>query len=118
MRFVVDHCVPAEVARWLTTEGHEAWTAYEARLEDADDGDLIAYAYSRQALLVTTNRDCAQLGRRLRTARLVWLMVREADAIAMMTRAVEWLGRELLPDGRVLRVTKNGEPQVLAPVRF
>lgn len=91
MRFVVDQCVPVEVARWLAGEGHEAWTAYEAGLDDAQDEDLIAYAHAKSAALVTTNRDCAQLGRRLRSAQLIWLAVREADALATVGRAVAWI---------------------------
>ena len=75
MRFVVDHCVPAEVARSLASEGHEAWTAYDAGLADAQDEDLIAYAHAKGAVLVTTNRDCAQLARRLRSAAVVWLIL-------------------------------------------
>jgi predicted nuclease of predicted toxin-antitoxin system len=91
VRFVVDQCVPAEVARWLASEDHEAWTAFEAGLGDAADEDLIAYAHAKGATLVTTNRDCAQRGRRLRSATVIWLAVREQDATIAMGRASEWL---------------------------
>lgn len=117
MRFVVDQCVPVEVARWLAGEGHEAWTAYEAGLDDAQDEDLIAYAHAKGAALVTTNRDCAQLARRLRSAQLIWLAVREADARAAVERAVEWTEQNPLPPGRVLKVGKIACPQLLNPVR-
>lgn len=118
MRFVVDQCVPVEVARWLTGQGHDAWTAYEAGLDDAEDEDLIAYAHSRGAILVTTNRDCAQLARRLRSASAVWLAVRELDARQATVRAADWLDANTLPPGRVLRVTKVAEPRVLNPRRL
>ena len=117
MRFVVDQCVPVEVARWLASEGHEAWTAYEAGLDDAQDEDLIAYAYVKAAALVTTNRDCAQLARRLRSAQLIWLAVREVDARATIERAVAWIEQNRLPAGRVLKVSKTANPQLLNPVR-
>lgn len=117
MRFVVDQCVPVEVARWLAGEGHEAWTAYEAGLDDAEDEDLIAYSFAKGAVLVTTNRDCAQLARRLRSAQLVWLAVREPDARAAAERAVAWSAHQTLPPGRVLKVTKTTEPKLLNPLR-
>jgi predicted nuclease of predicted toxin-antitoxin system len=115
LRFVVDQCVPAEVARWLASEGHQAWTAYDAGLGDAADEDLIAYAHARTAILVTTNRDCAQLARRLRTATVVWLAVREHDAKTAMDRACDWLAHRRLPEGRVLRAPKAAKPVVLSP---
>lgn len=117
MRFVVDQCVPVEVARWLAGEGHEAWTAYEAGLDDAQDEDLIAYAHAKGAVLVTTNRDCAQLARRLRSAQLIWLAVREADALAAIERAVDWAAQSRLPAGRTLKVGKTAAPQLLNPIR-
>ena len=97
--------------------GHEVWTAHEANLEDASDADLIAYAHSKRAILVTTNRDCAQSARRQRTARVIWLSVVEADAQFAMMRAIGWLGlpRQSLPAGRVLKVFKVAEPKVLTP---
>lgn len=114
LRFFVDHCVPAEVAAHLRPE-HEAWTAYEANLADADDRDLIVYAEDRQAILVTTNRDCAHLARRLRLARCVYLAVVEAVAAETMQRASTWLAGNSLPAGMVLRVTRRSEPRILSP---
>lgn len=107
--------MPAGVARWLRAQQHEAWTAREARLHDAADEDLIVYAHAKRAVLVTTNRDCAQLARRLRLARTVWLQVVEVDAVVAMERATAWLAASRLPEGRVLRVPKNAEPTVLTP---
>jgi len=34
------------------SEGHQAWTAYEAGLTDAADEDLIAYAHAKGAVLI------------------------------------------------------------------
>jgi predicted nuclease of predicted toxin-antitoxin system len=115
LRFLVGHCVPAGVARWLRAQQHEAWTAREARLHDAVDEDLIVYAHAKQAVLVTTNPDGAQLARRLRLARTVWLQVVEVDAATAMERATAWLVASRLPEGRSLRVPKNAKPVVLAP---
>jgi predicted nuclease of predicted toxin-antitoxin system len=102
----------------LASEGHEAWTAYDAGLADALDEDLIAYAHARTAILVTTNRDCAQLARRLRAASVVWLAVREVNALDAMKRAIDWLNEETLPEGRVLRTRKVAAIVVLSPRRL
>jgi predicted nuclease of predicted toxin-antitoxin system len=62
------------VEHWLAEHGHEAWSAFDAGLADAQDEDLLAYAYRRRAVLVTTNRDRAQLARKLRSARVIRLV--------------------------------------------
>ena len=88
---------------------------FTAGLGDAADEDLIAYAHAKGAMLVTINRDCAQLARRLRSASVIWLAVREADAKNAIIRAEEWLATDTLPNGRVLRVTKVAVPRLLGP---
>jgi predicted nuclease of predicted toxin-antitoxin system len=108
--------VPAAVARYLRGEAHEAWTAYEAHLEEASDAELIAYAADHDAIAVTTNRDFVTLARRLRAARVVHLRVSEADAVLAMDRALRWLESSGLPDGMALRVPKRSEIRVLPPL--
>jgi predicted nuclease of predicted toxin-antitoxin system len=118
VRFVVDQCVPVEVARWLARQSHEAWTAYDAGLGDAADEDLIAYAHAKGAVLVTTNRDCAQLARWLRTASVLWLAVREYVAQDAASRAVNWLAANILPNGRVPRSPRSLHPSCSTRVPF
>lgn len=109
--------MPAGVARWLSSSGHEAWTAHGAHLEAASDEEIIIYAEDRAATLVTTNRDCAVRARRMRSASVVWLQVVEVEAQQAMVRATEWLSASRLPNGRVLRVRKTGDPVVMAPLK-
>jgi len=116
LRFFVDHCVPVSVARLCKSKRHKAWTAHEAHLEGAKDEDLIAYAAKKQATLVTTNRDCALTGRRMALAQVVWLHVKEVDAVPTMAKALDWLNGNVLPDGRVLKVFKVAPPSVLTPI--
>lgn len=104
------------MARWLAQEGHEAWTASDANLSAASDLELILYVHDREAILVTTNRDCAAAARRQRTASVIWLQVREVDALSAMSRALSWLDSDRLPRGRVLRVPKQVEPSLLRPL--
>ncbi|MBV8161054.1 MAG: DUF5615 family PIN-like protein [Acidimicrobiia bacterium] len=116
MRFFVDHCVPAEVADFLRGEGHQAWTAYDAHLEEGDDDELVVYAGDKAAIAVTINRDFVTIARRLQVARVVHLRVEEAYAVEAMGRAVEWLESNYLPDGRALRVFRRAPLQVLSPL--
>ena len=78
--------MPVGVARSLRARRQQCWTALEARLSDAEDLELIAYAHAKQGILVTTNRDCALAARRQRSARTTWLQAREQDATAAMAR--------------------------------
>jgi hypothetical protein len=55
------------------------------------------------------------LARRLRSASVLWLAVREADARDAASRAVGWLAANTLPNGRVLRIAKLAAPKLLAP---
>jgi len=114
---LVDHCVPASVAGFLDGKRHEAWTAYQARLTDTDDQSLIIYAEDKEAVLVTTNRDCALKAQRMQSASAVWLSVREVDAETAMSVALGWLAKNRLPAGRVLRIRKTAEPVLLSPPR-
>jgi predicted nuclease of predicted toxin-antitoxin system len=110
--------VPSAVGSCLRGRNHEVLTAHQAHLEDASDEHLIAYAQDRHAILVTTNRDCAAIALRMRSARVVWLQVREVDAQAAMERAADWLEVNPFPPGRVLRVRKRAAPALLSPPRW
>jgi predicted nuclease of predicted toxin-antitoxin system len=116
VRFFVDHCVPAEVADHLRDCGHEAWTAYDAHLEEGSDDELIVYAASKDAIAVTINRDFVTIARRVSAARVVHLRVEEAYAVEAMSRALEWFDANHLPGGRVLRVFRHAPLQILTPL--
>jgi hypothetical protein len=98
--------------------GHKAWTAYEANLQEAQDDALNVYAERKGAILVTVNKDCAAIARRLQAASAVYLCVRERDAVIAMGRAEQWLRANRLPEGRVLRVPKQAEIRVMRPLRW
>jgi hypothetical protein len=96
---------------------HKCWTAYDANLSDASDEILIIYAQDKQATLVTTNRNCALMARKLRLASVIWLQVREQDAAEAMGRALEWLTENELPQGMVLVIKRRAAPVVLSPLK-
>ena len=61
----------------------------EAHLEDVEDDHLIACTGNKRAIVVTTNRDSAQLARRMRSANVIWLRSREVDTVgAMMSPSI------------------------------
>ena len=104
------------MADYVRQQGHDAWTAYEANLQEAKDEELIAYAAGRGAVLITTNKDCARKARRLRAARVIYLAAREEFAIETMERSLDWLRTRRLPAGRVLRVPRRGQIRLTAPL--
>ena len=95
---------------------HRVRTAPQAKVEQLKDEELIIFARSRGEILVTTNHDCARTARRPREARMVYLRVVEASAEEAMGKAMDWIARNRFPDGRVLRVTKTGEPGLMTPI--
>ena len=48
VRFVLDNDVPVSVRAMLQRHGHEAWSAHEAGLAEAEDDDLTVYAVERR----------------------------------------------------------------------
>ena len=106
--------MPSEVVKHLHPD-HEAWSAYEAHLEAVGDDELLAYAENRDAILITTNKDCAALARRLCCARVIYLAVIEANALEAVIRAIDWLERNEIPAGRVIRVTRRTTIRILNP---
>ena len=100
----------------IRSKHHQAWTAFEANLSAAADQDLIIYADDKDAFLVTNNKDCVALARRMRCTRVVYLAVTEQNAPEAMNRALEWLVAEALPEGRILRVPLRAPLRVMNPL--
>jgi predicted nuclease of predicted toxin-antitoxin system len=61
LRFFVDQCVPRPVAEALRGAGHEAEILREHMPPTAPDEDVIAYAQTIDAILVTLNGDFADI---------------------------------------------------------
>jgi predicted nuclease of predicted toxin-antitoxin system len=84
LRFVIDHNVAATVRAVLTQAGHDCWSAADARLHDAPDDALAAYAADRNAALVSHDIDFARRRRRNTAGQHVWLRCPEPDAAAVV----------------------------------
>jgi predicted nuclease of predicted toxin-antitoxin system len=105
------------VAAALRRKRHNAWTADDANLSEASDEELIVYADDKKAILVTNNKDCAALARRMKAARVVFLRCEESRAVVAVERAEAWLRTNSLPAGRVLRVPLTAGVKVMKPLR-
>jgi len=57
VRFFLDHDVPAEVARVLRAEGHEATELRDVLNATATDEEAFSYARAHGLLMLTCNRD-------------------------------------------------------------
>ena len=57
MQFFLDHDVPAEIARVLRTEGHDAVELREVLDIQSTDEQAFAYAKAQNRLMLTCNRD-------------------------------------------------------------
>ena len=56
MRFLVDRCAGAKLARWLRDGGHEVLDAGESS-SDPGDAELLAIAVAEDRILITIDKD-------------------------------------------------------------
>ena len=97
MKFVLDQDVDARVGAFLISRGHDAWTASDAGLFDASDDDLTIYAASKEATLVTHDREFSSRRRRNPHGRHVELGCREPDAVEVLTECLDQVVEALTP---------------------
>lgn len=60
MKFLVDECIGPSVARWLRSEGHEAYSITEES-PGINDGTILSRAHREQLTLITTDKDFGEL---------------------------------------------------------
>lgn len=68
----------------LVRRGHDAWTAAQAGLNQAPDDTLTVYAYERDAVLLTHDREFSQRRRRNVVGRHLYLRCNEWDATGLL----------------------------------
>lgn len=56
MRFLVDECTGPAVARWLRSQSHDVFSAFESA-RGASDTELLIQAAAEDRILVTNDRD-------------------------------------------------------------
>jgi predicted nuclease of predicted toxin-antitoxin system len=84
LRFFLDQDVSVAVAKALRADGHECWTASEARLGGEADDALTVYASDRRAVLVTHDREFSQRRRRNVVGWPVYLRCYEWEASKLL----------------------------------
>jgi len=81
------------VRHMLIKAGHEAWTAANARMGEANDDSLTVYAQEHDAVLVTHDREFSTRRRRAVVGRHILLRCNEWDAADVLERNLP----EILP---------------------
>lgn len=56
MRFLVDECTGPAVARWLTDQGHDAFSVFD-EAPGIPDEEVIRRAYDERRILITNDKD-------------------------------------------------------------
>jgi len=60
MRFLVDECTGPGVAKWLRMQNHDVISVYD-EIRGADDRDVIQKAFEQDRILITNDKDFAEL---------------------------------------------------------
>jgi len=104
LRFLIDAQLPPRLAHRLNELGHEAIHVFDIGLATATDSDIWAAALTRDAALITKDRDFATL----RVARregppIVWLRFGNCDTDTLIKRVTGALDR-------IAEALERGEP--------
>ena len=99
MRFFLDNDVPVSVGKMLAAHGHHWWTAAEAGMADeSQDDNLSVYSASKDAVLVTLDKEFMRRRRQNAIGRHVRLRCSEPEAAATLeahlAQVLEYLRRE------------------------
>lgn len=115
LRFVLDHDVDRAVRDVLMRAGHECWTAAEAGLSNASDGELAVYADDHQAALLTHDREFTRWRRRRTFGQHVWLRCAEPDAVDVVQQHLDDLVAVLSQLPEVVVEVRQGHVKVFGP---
>ncbi len=87
MKILVDHQLPAALARFLATKGHDAEHVLDIGMEEASDVEIWAYASENHSVVVSKDEDFLHLAHaRPSDARLIWIRLgncRKATLLAV-----------------------------------
>lgn len=64
MKFLVDNRLPAALARFLSSRGHDAQHVLDLQMDEADDPDIWSHAVSQGRALVSKDEDFLHLANR------------------------------------------------------
>jgi predicted nuclease of predicted toxin-antitoxin system len=95
VRFFLDQDVDARLRRLLINRGHQCWTADQANLPSAIDDALTIYAQSKNAVVVTHDREFSARRRRNTIGLHVFLDCLEPDAVDLVATHLDAIVEQL-----------------------
>lgn len=95
MRFFLDQDVDARVRRLLINKGHQCWTADQANLPSAIDDALTIYGQTKNAVVVTHDREFSARRRRNTIGLHVFLDCLEPDAAGLLAAHLDEIVQQL-----------------------
>jgi predicted nuclease of predicted toxin-antitoxin system len=108
VRFLVDNQLPAALARFLASHGHDARHVLDMQLDESDDQTIWGRAVAEGWVLVSKDEDFLHLAARPGAATaLVWVRLpncRKAVLLAALERALPSLIAALESGNRVIEI--------------
>lgn len=107
MKFLVDNQLPAALARWLASHGHEALHVLELGLGQAEDQKVAEHAAETGAVLVAKDADFPERSVFQDTPQIVWVRLgncRNEALIRAFSRVLAQLVAELSAGSRVVEL--------------
>ena len=90
--FLCDTHIPPRLAAWLRSRGHEAAHVIDLKLETSDDLIIWRYACEQNAVVITKDRDFAQISRRLPGTQVVLVQLGNCTNRQLLDRFGAQLG--------------------------
>ena len=78
MRFIVDECTGPALARWLRSEGHDAFSVFE-QARGISDNVIIRKAHNESRILITNDKDFGELAYRKKKQHCGIILLRLSD---------------------------------------
>ena len=108
MKFLVDNQLPAALARFLSSRGHDAQHVLDLQMDEADDPNIWNHAAAQGRALVSKDEDFLHLANRPgATGAFVWVRLgncRKQVLLAAFERALPALVTALEDGHRVVEV--------------
>lgn len=89
MKFIVDEQLPAGLALWIASQGHDALHVSELGLKSGTDREIREAAFVSGAIVVTKDQDFIRISRQ--ADRVLWVRGGNLPRSALMARfAASW----------------------------
>lgn len=87
MKFIVDHQLPAALARWLCARGEDAVHVLNLALDSSPDVDIWSRARAEDRIVISKDEDFFHLANRADdTGRLLWVRLGNCRTVTLLAR--------------------------------